>query len=500
MPVQQKKPSGKAAGSFTRGSEATANAVYRAADVVARQDRRVADGAQAMTGAIGKGLQGAGLGISGAGQQASQVLHRNANWAAAAARRAVVGTGKAGGLREAAGALTGIAVKGTAHVAGLVASGVGYAGRASAIAGLLTAKSAPAIGGAVGGVVRGAAETASNAVDATALPASRIDDMREQLKTLGLAQQAQAQKRLGAIASAKHRKRKDQLLDLLVIGGITLGQAWRDPASVPTNVEHAFELAYPVMSQTMSFSVAVGRISSDGLVGLVSGVKGKLFEVELLEHLNDGGLPDGFHAELASSATQPGWDIRVLDENGQVSELLQAKATESVGYVKEALLRYPDIDVTTTTEVHAQLLALGLAENVRNSGISEAALQAKVEGAMQGGDAFSASDLVPSTLGLAVIALSVFLNKNSTDREKGADFGARSTKAGAFGVVGKVAMVATQTWWIGLIAGVGSGWLANRGHGKREQYEALKGALGVMQGRQGAIGFRPDIAGQAKPM
>ena len=32
-------------------------------------------------------------------------------------------------------------------------------------------------------------------------------------------------------------------------------------------------------------------------------VKGKLFEVELLEHLNSGGLPDGFHAELAASAT-----------------------------------------------------------------------------------------------------------------------------------------------------------------------------------------------------
>jgi len=61
-------------------------------------------------------------------------------------------------------------------------------------------------------------------------------------------------------------------------GGVTLGQAWRDPDSVPTNVEEAFALAYPVMAQTMSFSDVVGRTSSDGLVGLVSGVKGKLFE------------------------------------------------------------------------------------------------------------------------------------------------------------------------------------------------------------------------------
>ena len=224
MSAERKNPGGKSAGSWRRGSEATANAVYRAADVVARQDDRVANGTQAVTGAIGTGLQGAGLGLSGVGQKASKVLHGNANRAADAARQAVVGTGQAGGLRKAAGALTWMEVNGS--------------------------------------------------------------------------------------------------------GGITLGQAWRDRDNVPANVEEAFALAYPVMAQTMSFSEAVGRTSSDGLVGLVSEVKGKLFEVELLEHLNSGGLPDGFHAELAASATQRGWNIRVLDENGQVSELLQAKATE----------------------------------------------------------------------------------------------------------------------------------------------------------------------------
>ena len=142
-------------------------------------------------------------------------------------------------------------------------------------------------------------------------------------------------------------------------------------------------------------------------------------------------MPDGYHAEIADSATQPGWDIRVLDEHGQVSELLQAKATESVQYVQEALQRYPDIDVTTTTEVHAQLTALGLAENVHGSGISEAALQAKVEAAATHSDtAFDASDLVPSSIGLAVIALSVFMKKDASLREKGEQFGQRSAKAG----------------------------------------------------------------------
>jgi len=32
--------------------------------------------------------------------------------------------------------------------------------------------------------------------------------------------------------------------------------------------------------------------------------------------------------------------------------------------------------------------------------------------------------------------------------------------------VGKVAVVATQTWWIALIGGVAASWLAGRGQGK----------------------------------
>jgi hypothetical protein len=32
----------------------------------------------------------------------------------------------------------------------------------------------------------------------------------------------------------------------------------------------------------------------------------------LVDHLNNGGLPDGFHAALAHSANQAGWDIQVL--------------------------------------------------------------------------------------------------------------------------------------------------------------------------------------------
>lgn len=99
---------------------------------------------------------------------------------------------------------------------------------------------------------------------------------------------------------------------------------------------------------------------------------------------------------------------------------------------------------------------------------------------------------------MAVIAMSVFMKKDASLREKGEQFGQRSAKAGVSAGMGKVAMVVTQTWWIALIGGVATSWLAGRGQGKREQYEALRTALGVMQEQQmesptGRVWDRPNL-------
>ena len=469
-----------AANAVKRGAEATANSVHDMTNAVARNETRVADGTQAVTQTVGSGMDRGGQMLAAIGKQASKTLHGNASRAADLVRDSIQGSGRPGTLRTAAGVAGWLSTKVAVHIVGLAANAATIAGKVAEGAGRIVEKSAPAVGGTVGGVLRGAAEVTSNALDAAALPASSIEDMRGKLRSLGLAEAERSETLLLAIKSAQSRRRKDELLDLLVVSGVTLAQILRDPGSVPAEVERAFALAYPGLAQAESLSEAVSRMSEGELVGLVSGIKGKLFEIELVDHLNNGGLPEGFHAELAKSVTQPGWDVRVLDQNGDVSELLQAKATESAQYVKEALDRYPGIDVTTTTEVHAQLVALGLAQNVHDSGISEAALQAKVEAAMQGGATFDASDLVPSSIGLAVIALSVFVSRETTLREKGAAFGTRSAKAGASSAAGKAIMVATQTWWLGLIAGVGSSWLTSHGQGKRQQYEVLRAALKVM--------------------
>jgi hypothetical protein len=290
--------------------------------------------------------------------------------------------------------------------------------------------------------------------------------------------------RVAAIEAAIAGRRKKDLLDLLVVGGMTLAALLRHPGDIPPEVEQAFQMAYPGLADSgEGFADAAQRMSSGELLGFVNGVKGKLFEIELVDHLNSGFLPDGIHAELATSVTQPGFDVRILNEQGAVVDVLQAKATESAGYVQDALDRYPDIDVMTTTEVHSRLVAMGAADQVTDSGISEAALQNKIESAASsvGGGGLDASDMLPTGIGLAIIALSVFATKGASAELMGDEFGQRTARAGLGTLAGKAALVASGAWWVSLAAGVGSTWLAAHGGNKRDRYEALKRAVETVE-------------------
>jgi hypothetical protein len=282
MSVNWTESGRRAALAVKRGAEVTAHGVHALSNMVADTDAHVADGTQAVARVVGAGLGWAGQGIAAAGQQAGQVLHGNASRAADAVRVSITGKGQAGALRQGAGLLGWAATKLLVHAAGLGANAATVVGKTAAVAGRATEGAAPALGGSVGGAVRGAAEVLSNAVDAAALPASRIDAMRAELKTLGAAEMQRSEALMRHIEQAQRLRRKDELLDLLVVGGMTLAQTLRYPGSVPEAVEQAFELAYPGLAQTESFTQAVERLSSDELVGLVSGVKGKLFEMELV--------------------------------------------------------------------------------------------------------------------------------------------------------------------------------------------------------------------------
>lgn len=481
--------------SARRASEITANGVRAATNFVTCHEESIASGTQSFVRGTGTTIDLAGRGLAVAAKAVQNSLQNNLGQTADAVRNTVSGGPNAGAGRKAFGTL----LWGATHLLGktveLTAGGTALFGKGVEATGRATANSSAGFGGAVGGIVRGSVEVTSNALDSAALSASRIEEMRAELKHLGQRDATRAELRLREIKAAQQGRRRSDLLDLLVVGGVSLSAMVRNPASIPPEVDQAFKLAYPDLALTDTFADAVNRMDASQLVGFVSGVKGKLFELDLVDQMNHGGLPDGYEAHMATSATQPGWDLRVTGPDGQTVELLQAKATESASYIQEALHRYPDIDVTTTSEIHAQMVARGLGEHVHNSGISEAALQAKVEAAAHSTHGFDLGDLAPSSIGLAVIGLSVFMGKRGSLREMGGEFGSRVGRTAISSIGAKTVMVVTQTWWLGLMVGVGSNWLSARGRNKREVYDQLDAALKLMRTReQDAKSYPPAIA------
>lgn len=149
-----------------------------------------------------------------------------------------------------------------------------------------------------------------------------------------------------------------------------------DFSRVTPQMEEAFRLAYP----NVDFSSLADR-SPEEIEGFLTAWKGKYFEVLVRDDLNAGEWVGDIHlepgqvAQLAENSTQPGWDLQILNSDGTVASQLQLKATESLSYVKDALERYPDIQVLTTDEV---TIPEELADKILSSGLSDQSLEKAV--------------------------------------------------------------------------------------------------------------------------
>lgn len=133
-------------------------------------------------------------------------------------------------------------------------------------------------------------------------------------------------------------------------------------------IKEAFESANPNADIS-----SLSDVSGDEIAGYISNTKGKYFEILIRDGLNNGesfgdiALIDGQKAVLAESITQPGWDLQILNSDGTIDTALQLKATSSLGYIKEALGKYPDIDILSTSEIFN---SDNISDDLFNSGIS----------------------------------------------------------------------------------------------------------------------------------
>jgi len=217
--------------------------------------------------------------------------------------------------------------------------------------------------------------------------------------------------------------RSKRTTDCLMLGGESLA-VLAISTHIPEYIQSAYEAAYPLLSAKAGLQEKLSELEGDELLGLVSGIKGKLFEQQYAEYLNSGSLPDGYTAVLAESANQPGWDLRIEGPNSETVEILQAKATDSVGYVVGALEKNPNIDVVTTEEVYGHLVMSGVSEGIINSGISNASLEASLDSAVDASNIDM--DFSPPWFTLALIAFTTYKDESLTLYQKARSAGDRT--------------------------------------------------------------------------
>jgi len=111
-------------------------------------------------------------------------------------------------------------------------------------------------------------------------------------------------------------------------------------------------------------------VDGASLQGHIGNIKGILFEQEYVKQLQETGVD----AQLFEETNHPESDIAIYDEDCEMIEELQLKATQNPSYIDETLQELPeDITVVTTSEV-----ADRFGDEVVDSGISETLLEESI--------------------------------------------------------------------------------------------------------------------------
>jgi len=92
-------------------------------------------------------------------------------------------------------------------------------------------------------------------------------------------------------------------------------------------------------------------IDEDSMQGHISNIKGILFEQEYVQSLEEMGT----HTSIFEATNHPVTDISIFNDNGDVINELQLKATDSVGYINGNLVQNPDVAIVATTEVASSM-------------------------------------------------------------------------------------------------------------------------------------------------
>jgi hypothetical protein len=212
-------------------------------------------------------------------------------------------------------------------------------------------------------------------------------------------------------------------IDSMVLSGLTLSQMLT--SGVPDDVSMAYELAFSAKSTNTSFTEAWQSYDThEERLGFINAMKGKLFEVKYVDHLNET-LESGYSAHLATSPIQAGWDIEIVGPNQELVNQIQLKATTSASYVKDALDQYPYIDVVTLADLRGHFALTEFSSDVTIASLSNQDLTEELIEAVS----FN-MDSIPPLVAMGFIVFSAYREKDFTPFQRNSSIGDRGGRLG----------------------------------------------------------------------
>lgn len=263
-------------------------------------------------------------------------------------------------------------------------------------------------------------------------------------------------------------KSNHEFADACIISGLTASQMLY--SGIPADVQEAFEKAYPNLAAENSFIDTWSSYDDyEARLGFVNGIKGKLFEIKYVEHLNEN-LEPGYVAAMSNNPINEGWDIKITGPNNEVENLLQLKATTTVSHVKEAIDKYPEIDVVTLSDLQGQLSSINSINSVTASNISSEDLMLQI-GEATGNQAF----FFPTAplLALGYLIFDSYKESDLTKFKKHQQFSKRASNL----VFDTTIISASATPFIGIPLVLGKAFLFRGARKDKEMVRYLKAQL-----------------------
>jgi hypothetical protein len=103
---------------------------------------------------------------------------------------------------------------------------------------------------------------------------------------------------------------------------------------------------------------AVSSMGEASQFGAINMIQGYLGEERALDAINAGivPVPEGRYADFAETSNQPGYDLRLVSDDGAPDLFAQVKISDSGAIIREHLERYPEVSIVYTNTEAAQAM------------------------------------------------------------------------------------------------------------------------------------------------